>query len=147
HTDLFLPVKEEYKDPGLADRWENILKVRGEVTKALEVARKDKIIGHSLDASVLLGLPDNLLEKINPYKDQLRTIFIVSSVDLVPAEKIETGFESEVIEGLMVQVTSSRDKKCERCWVHEPTVGDDSQHPTTCKRCISALTEMGSIQT
>ncbi len=146
HTDLFRPVKEEYKNPELADRWENILKVRSEVTKALEIARKDKIIGHSLDASVLLGLPDDLLEKINPYKDQLRTIFIVSSVDIVPAEKIETGFESEVIEGLMVQVTSSRDKKCERCWVHDPTVGDDSQHPTTCKRCISALTEMGSIQ-
>jgi len=146
HADLFLPVKEKYKDPELAERWENVIKVRSEVTKALEMARKDKIIGHSLDASVTLGVPPNLMEKINPYEDQLRTIFIVSSVNVEPAEKIEGGFESETVEGLKVKVTSSRDKKCERCWVHDPTVGDDNQHPTTCQRCISALTEMGYIQ-
>ncbi len=49
HTSLFIPVKEDYKDHTLAERWDKILKLRKEVTKALELARKDKLIGHSLE--------------------------------------------------------------------------------------------------
>jgi isoleucyl-tRNA synthetase len=143
HADLFIPLKEEYKDPELADRWDNIIKVRREVTKALEVARRDKMIGHSLDASVTLGLPDKLLDKLSPYKDQLRSLFIVSSVRMMPAKKVEGGLESEEISGLRVKVVPSDDSKCERCWVHDPTVGDDHQYTTICKRCLDALTEMG----
>jgi isoleucyl-tRNA synthetase len=143
HADLFIPVKEEYKDPELADRWDNIIKVRREVTKALEVARRDKMIGHSLDASVTLGLPDKLLDKLNSYKDQLRSLFIVSSVRMVPAKKVEGGLESEEISGLRVKVAPSDDSKCERCWVHDPTVGHDHQYTTICRRCLDALTEMG----
>ncbi len=142
HTDLFVTVKEEYKDPELADRWENIIEVRREVTKALEIARKDKKVGHSLDASITLGLPADLLEKLNPYLDQLRTIFIVSSVDVLPAEAVEGGHESEEIKGLKIKAAPSQESKCERCWVHDPTIGDDTHHPAICKRCLEALTEM-----
>jgi isoleucyl-tRNA synthetase len=143
HMDLFIPLKEEYRDPELAARWENILRVRKEVTKALEIARKAKEVGHSLDAAVTIGLPADLREKLDPYKDQLRYIFIVSSVDLVPAEDLDGGFESEEIEGLKVKVRPSGDQKCERCWIHDPSVGDDTQHPTICKRCGEAIREIG----
>ncbi|MBW2205761.1 MAG: isoleucine--tRNA ligase, partial [Deltaproteobacteria bacterium] len=61
HMDLFVPVKAEYRDQDLAGRWENIIRVRKEVTKALELARKEKRIGHSLDAAVIIGLPEKLL--------------------------------------------------------------------------------------
>jgi len=145
HSELFRPVKEEYKDPELKDRWETILEVRRTVTKALEIARKDKMIGHSLDASIWLCLPEGLMKTLNPYKDQLRSIFIVSSVHLVPAEEMEGGLESEEIKGLRVKVSSSEDPKCERCWVHDPTVGDAKRHPTLCKRCLEALAEMEII--
>jgi len=143
HSDLFIPVKEEYKDPELGDRWENIIKVRREVTKAIEIARKDKKVGHSLDASITLGLPTDLLEKLNPYLDQLRSVFIVSSVDVLPSEAVEGGYESEETKGLKIKVAPSQQSKCERCWVHDPTIGDDIHHPGICKRCLEALTEMG----
>ncbi|MCP4668806.1 MAG: hypothetical protein GY849_20910 [Deltaproteobacteria bacterium] len=39
-------------------------------------------------------------------------------------------------------VSPSSDPKCERCWIHDPTVGHDSDHPTICKRCLQALAEM-----
>ncbi len=145
HTDLFIPVKEEYKDPVLAERWEDIRKIRREVTKALEMARKDKMIGHSLDASVTLGLSTELMDILNPYRDQLRSIFIVSSVHMVPAGEVEDGLESEGTPGLKVKVSLSEDEKCKRCWVHDPTVGDDSQHPSVCKRCLEILAHMGYI--
>ena len=143
HMDLFVPVKEEYKDPELAERWENIISIRREVTKAIEVARKEKRVGHSLDAAITLGLPAELLKKMEPYRDQLRSIFIISSVDLVPPEEIDGGYESEEITGLKVKVIPAQDPKCERCWVRDKTVGDDGLHPTVCQRCLEAMREAG----
>ncbi len=143
HMDLFIPVKEEYKNPELADRWENIIRVRKEVTKALEIARKEKRIGHSLDAAVIIGLPKKFLEALEPYQEQLRGIFIVSSVQTVPAEELSEGFESDEISGLRVRVAPSDAPKCDRCWVHDPTIGDSGEHPTICARCQTALSEMG----
>ncbi|MBW2610233.1 MAG: isoleucine--tRNA ligase [Deltaproteobacteria bacterium] len=143
HVALFIPVKEEYKNPELAERWEEIIKVRREVTRALEIERKDKMIGHSLDAAVTLGLSTELEDILYPYREQLRSIFIVSSVLMVPAGEMEGGLESKEVKGLSVKVAPSDDPKCERCWVHDPTVGDDSQRPTICQRCHQALTEMG----
>ena len=145
HMDLFIPVKEEYKDPELASRWETIMKVRKEVTKALEIARKDKTIGHSLDATVTLGLPDQLMDALHPYGDELRFLFIVSSVQLLRVEEVEGAYESEDVQGLKVKVTLNQDEKCERCWVHDPTVGENGEHPTVCVRCLKAMAEMGFI--
>ncbi|UCG70868.1 MAG: class I tRNA ligase family protein, partial [Thermoplasmata archaeon] len=143
HADLFTPIKNEYRDPELAGRWEGIIAVRKEVTKALELARKEKNIGHSLDASVRLGLSPELMETLTLFgTDQLRSIFIVSSVEMVEIDPIEDGLESETISGMKIKISPSYEQKCERCWVHDPTVGHDSSHPTICKRCFQALEEM-----
>ncbi|GAI90721.1 unnamed protein product, partial [marine sediment metagenome] len=82
HAGLFIPVKEEFKDSSLVKRWELLLNIRKEITKALELARKDKIIGHSLDAAVSLALPQDLLKELKEYRDELRSVCIVSAVDL-----------------------------------------------------------------
>ncbi|MBW2027616.1 MAG: isoleucine--tRNA ligase [Deltaproteobacteria bacterium] len=145
HTEMFIPVKEEYRDRELAARWDAILRVRREVTKALEIARKEKRIGHSLDASVSLFLPGDLADALRPYREQLRTIFIVSSVDLVGQDDLEEAYESEEIEGLKVKVRPSEDPKCKRCWIHDATVGDDDEHPTICHRCLVAMKEAGFL--
>jgi isoleucyl-tRNA synthetase len=145
HADLFLPVREEYRDPDLAERWEKIIKVRGEVTRALEIARKNKEIGHSLDAAVQLALPEDYMDELTPYQDQLKTIFIVSSVQLVSPADLDGGYESEEINNLKVKAAPSSDQKCERCWVHDPTIGEHDQHKTICGRCINALDEMGML--
>jgi isoleucyl-tRNA synthetase len=139
HADLFVPIREEFKNRELAARWEDILSVRKEVTKALEMARKEKRIGHSLDASVILGLSAELMDKLTPYRNQLRTIFIVSSVELKEIDPLEKGLENETIRGLRVKIVPSSDPKCERCWVHDPTIGEDDGHPTICRRCLGAL--------
>jgi len=142
HADIFLPQNEEYRDTELAERWEEIISVRKEVTKILELARKEKRIGHPLDASVRLGLSPKLAAKLTPYEDQLRSIFIVSSVDLREIDEVEGGIESETIPGLKVEVSPSLDPKCERCWIHDPSVGNDKNHPNTCERCRNVLDEI-----
>jgi isoleucyl-tRNA synthetase len=143
HADLFLPVNAGYKNAELESRWEKILTVRKEVLRALEIARREKKIGHPLDASVSLGLSNELMENLTPYEDQLRSIFIVSAVNMTEIDRLEGGVVSDALPGLKVSVSSSSDPKCERCWVHDPTVGHEGRHPTVCERCLQAMAEMG----
>jgi isoleucyl-tRNA synthetase len=102
HTDLFIPARAELKDNALIERWELILNVRKEITKALELARNEKIIGHSLDAAVSLALPHNLLQELKDYRDELRSICIISDVEFVGEGKIEEGYESKEYHPLLI---------------------------------------------
>ncbi|MGE5838723.1 MAG: isoleucine--tRNA ligase, partial [Deltaproteobacteria bacterium] len=87
HLETFLPIKQEFKNEALAERWEHILQVRKEVTKAMEIERKNKTIGHSLEASITLGLPADLLTRLEAYREALPFLFIVSSVTTLPLEQ------------------------------------------------------------
>ncbi|MEE8479752.1 MAG: isoleucine--tRNA ligase, partial [Desulfobacterales bacterium] len=135
-------VKEEWKDSNLAKKWHRILEVRGEVTKALEKARVDKLIGHSLDASVTISANEDLYNGLYLYVDDLRSIFITSEASLVKDESIPDAYESDEIEGLSILVRPATDDKCERCWIHDTSVGTNSEQPTICNRCRDALEEL-----
>jgi isoleucyl-tRNA synthetase len=142
HADLFISAREEFKDSSLIKRWEVLLNVRKEVTKALELARKDKIIGHSLDAAVSLALPKDLLRRLRDHRDELRSICIVSAVELVGEGKIKGGYESQEYPGLVIKVLPSPFPKCERCWMHDSTVGHDREHLSICRRCLQVIKEL-----
>ena len=142
HLTLLPEATPDWKDEQLAEKWETLLKVRAETTKALEEARARKEIGHPLDATVILSAPENLYGLIEPYAQDLRFIFIVSKVSLLKAEKLDGGFISENIEGLTIKIETAPGEKCERCWVHETSVGSDSSHPSICQRCQKALSEI-----
>ncbi|MCI5144980.1 MAG: hypothetical protein D3923_05485, partial [Candidatus Electrothrix sp. AR3] len=49
---------------------------------------------------------------------------------------------SEEIEGLQVAVRPAPGNRCERCWTISPTVGQDSEHPTLCSRCLGVVQEL-----
>ncbi len=138
-------VDETLIDNALAEQWRTIKLVRGEVTKALETARAEKVIGHSLDAAVTVGLNETLFQQLRPYADDLRSIFIVSQAKMVSGEELEGAYVNPEIEGIAVQVKPGPGEKCERCWVHDPTVGDQPAHPTICSRCHASLQAMGLV--
>jgi len=142
HMDLFIPVKEEYKDYKLKERWDKLFEIRSEVNKALEVARKKKIIGHSLEAEVTLGVSERLMNFLKSYEDQLRTIFIVSNVRLVPKDTLSDGIDAEEVPGLRIKVIKSPHPKCERCWMRDESVGKDPDYSNICRRCVNALREI-----
>ena len=135
-------VNEAWKDEPLAEKWRKIIEVRGEVTKALEEARVKKLIGHSLNASITIYTDGDLYDILEKYKDDLRTIFIVSEASLMKGDKPDGIFKSLDIEGLSIRVEPASGEKCERCWIHDISVGVDSERPTICNRCQGALGEM-----
>ena len=130
HHTLFPEVNGEYLNEALNEKWERIWEVRSAVTKALEDARRDKTIGLSLDAQVHLHLPEKLHEFLQPYQDELRFIFIVSSVTL---HRAADGKE------IRVEVSRAEGKKCERCWNYEVSVGQEREHEHLCQRCVEAV--------
>ncbi|MBU0987012.1 MAG: isoleucine--tRNA ligase [Proteobacteria bacterium] len=137
-------VRAEYKDSDLAAKWNRILQVRAEVTKALEEARVQKLIGHSLDAAITIYATQDLYDALYPYADELKTVFIVSGFSLVQGGKPAGAYESPEIDGLSIQVMPSAAEKCERCWIHDASVGTGSAHPTLCNRCRDALEKIAS---
>ena len=146
HLAEFPSVKEVWTDERLARVWEQVLDVRKEVTKVLEDARTAKVIGHSLDASIIIAADPALYDLLAPYAEDLRSIFIVSEARLVKAQDAGDGFATGEIEGLSVRVASAGSAKCERCWVHDPAVGSNSEHPTICPRCQQVLSQLALSQ-
>ena len=133
----------EFQDAELAEKWQRIIEVRGEVSKAVEGARAEKRVGHSLDAAVTISADEGLYQLLNPYSQELRSILIVSQVTLVMAQDLPGAYVSPEVEGLQIGVQPAEGDKCERCWVHDPAVGTLPEHPTICPRCQKALAESG----
>jgi isoleucyl-tRNA synthetase len=132
-------VNEAWMDEQLAEEWKKIIEVRGEVTKALEEARVNKVIGHSLDAAITIYADGDLYEILEKYKNELRAIFIVSNASLIKEDKPDGIYISIDLEGLSIRVEPASGEKCERCWVHNISVGSDSEQPTICSRCQNVL--------
>ncbi|NLV15819.1 MAG: isoleucine--tRNA ligase [Syntrophomonadaceae bacterium] len=131
---------ESRADAELEAKWEEIFKVREVVAKSLEEARRDKVIGHSLGARVLLAVNERWLSVLQSTAD-LDKIFIVSEVLLVDEEAVGEGFvELNEVPGVKVKVEPAKGEKCERCWVYSPTVGQDVIHKTLCHRCLGVIT-------
>jgi isoleucyl-tRNA synthetase len=139
HMVEFPRFESQYADPELESRYEALRKVRSDVSKALELARNEKRIGHSLAAKVLLapGSSEEIGDLLRRYRDELATLFIVSQVELT--EEVTDGIAGENIEGLRVAIVPAEGEKCERCWTFATSVGDWDAHPTICHRCREAL--------
>jgi isoleucyl-tRNA synthetase len=133
-----------YEDEALEDWWARVLEVRGEVNRALELARMDKVVGHSLDAQVSLSLPDQPRDLLRGQEELLSQVFIVSKVSLTQPDDIKDGIEALVVPGLVIQVRPAPGAKCARCWVHQESVGAHREHPEICSRCLEELGVTGS---
>jgi len=138
HLARFPRFETSLLDVELEARYARILAVRSDVSKALELARAEKLIGHSLDARVLVEAPAgawrDLLER---YRDELATLFIVSQVEL--GESLGETVAGEEVPGLKIRIEKAQGEKCERCWTYATSVGESSEHPTICHRCRPAL--------
>ena len=123
---------EKWDNKELSDRWDKIIKLKEDVSKRLEEARIEKVIGHSLNAKVTLFAEGDLYKKLSDDAELLKTVFIVSDV-LVENNKREDDGD------IGIKVEMADGQKCERCWMYSDTVGKNKLHPTICKRCSENL--------
>lgn len=129
-------INEKYNNKELEEKWNKIIKIKELVSKKLEEARSEKVIGHSLNAKVTLYAENDEYEFLLENKELLMTVFIVSGLEI---EKNERKNERKNEEKIGVKVEVADGKKCERCWMYSTTVGEDKENPNICHRCSEAL--------
>jgi isoleucyl-tRNA synthetase len=113
-------VDAAWADPALAEQWTRLRTLRLIVSGEIEPKRRAKEIGSSLEAKVIIGLPD-LDDRPNVTPEELAELLIVS----------EATFD-HVAHGPVAVVHRTDYHKCGRCWRHLPEVKVDGE---LCDRC------------
>ena len=131
HLTEFPEVRADFVDDALAQEWERLLVVRDEVLKALEAARKDRLIGSAQEGAVEVQAAGEAYEFLAPRREVLETICIVSHLTVVRGDGAEPA--------VRVRVERAPGKKCPRCWNYRASVGTATSHPDLCERCAGVL--------
>ncbi|RVT85889.1 isoleucine--tRNA ligase [Rhodobacteraceae bacterium CCMM004] len=137
HLQDFPDTPAEWRDDALAARWAKVRQVRRVVTAALEVQRRDKVIGASLEAAPIVHVEDpDLRAALDgvPFDD----VCIVSDIRVTADPMPQSAFRLPEVEGVGVEFARAEGDKCQRCWKILPDVGQHA-HPATCARCNAAL--------
>ena len=135
------PKEDVAENAALEEKWDNLLLIRSDISKALELARKEKIIGKSLDAKITVYAAPKDIAALKAM-DSLREVFIVSKVELADSSNApQNAFKGESCD-ISVSVMKADGEKCERCWVYSDELGDDSEHPTLCPRCAAIVRKL-----
>ena len=139
--------RKEWLDDELEEKWSVLLKVKVVISKFLEEARQNKLIGHSLDAAVRISTADKAgvkelidLLKLDITVEDLSSL-IASETDSLEEMLIvsQLSVESQDAKAPVIGITKAEGAKCERCWHYSAEVGQDLNHPTVCGRCVEAL--------
>ncbi|MBI1253941.1 MAG: isoleucine--tRNA ligase [Hyphomonas sp.] len=116
HLKLFPETPATWLDAALAARWEKIFKVRRVVTGALEVERREKRIGASLEAAPEVILSDKALLDAFAGEDAA-DLFITSGATLVQGASCPAGaFTLDDSPGIWVVPKMAPGVKCRRSW-------------------------------
>jgi len=128
-------------DRELLDRWAKLIAVRDAVLAHIEPLRKDKQIGSSLQAKVIISATPAELALLEPHAKQLPMLFIVSEVEL---RKAPADVEAHAEALPRVTIERASGVKCERCWRYVPRVSTESASAGVCDRCQDALAPSSS---
>jgi isoleucyl-tRNA synthetase len=133
HLTLFPSAKElsTVVDKDLLTRWNRLSDLRERVLAQIEPLRKDKQIGSSLQARVVLTTSKDDATFLEKYKADLPMLFIVSDVQLRAGNGSTTDIVIERADGV----------KCERCWRVVTSVSTDPAWAGICERCQDALAQ------
>ncbi|MEG6508715.1 isoleucine--tRNA ligase [Methyloligella sp. 2.7D] len=138
HLRQFPNIPDTWRDEALAGKWKQLRSLRRAVTGALEIERKERRIGASLDAAPKVYIADDAmrasLEGLDPAE-----IFITSGAEIIEGEGPEGAFRLSEVPGVAVEVIEAVGKKCARSWKISPDVGADPEFPDLSPRDAEAV--------
>ncbi len=139
HLTTFPETPADWRDDALAAKWKKIRDVRRVVTGALEVERREKRIGASLEAAPVVHIGD--AELLSAYDGLVPAeLFITSDAtltnDAAPADAFRLEGEASDIA---VSPAKADGDKCQRCWRILPEVGAQNDHDHLCVRCSTVV--------
>ena len=108
------------------------------MTGALEIARRDKVIGASLEAAPTLYVEGEADARL--FNDEgLAEIAITSGATIVRCPAPEGAFRLSDVPGAGAVFAHANGEKCARCWMILPEVGKNPKHEDLCNRCAEAV--------
>ena len=117
--------------------WKNLFTARETLMPALELKRRDKTIGKSLDAKVQ-PLAEHFPELVNnrEIQNSFKELINVSQLEFLPYD-IKADYSGKL-------VVHADGQKCERCWHWETDIGQNAEHLTICGRCVEAVKQISA---
>ena len=115
--------------------FDSLYKIKSDVSRLIEEARNNEVVGSSLECKIEMICDNKLYEKLKPLEGELKFIFIVSEFNLIMGGDNDNYALDRNKEKLKINVLKSANKKCERCWHLNETVGKINGAPTICQRC------------
>lgn len=143
HLEQFPEVPASWKNEALAEKWKKIRAVRTVVTGALEIERKDKRIGSSLEAAPVVHIADAELLKALEGQD-FEEICITSGIAIAANEGPADAFRLTEVAGVSVEPKLAEGVKCARSWRITTDVGSDPEYPDVSARDAAALRELAA---
>ncbi len=139
HLRQFPTIPGDWHDPALAEKWTKVRALRHVVTGALELERREKRIGASLEAAPQIHVSDKAILDAMRGLD-INEIAITSGAVLIDGPIPSGAFTLAEVEGAGVVNGLAQGGKCQRCWMILPEVGTVTGHTDICQRCAGALT-------
>ncbi|MEM7270029.1 MAG: isoleucine--tRNA ligase, partial [Pseudomonadota bacterium] len=133
-----IPETPDWRDEALAAKWDAIRKVRRVVTGALEVERREKRIGASLEAAPVVYVADEDVRAHLASVD-FADLCITSAIKVEAGDGPVEAFRLDDTTGVAVVSSLADGAKCQRCWKILPDVGQHAKEGV-CGRCDAALT-------
>ena len=126
--------------------WQQLIKVRSEVNRVLEIARNDKVIGGGLEAEVTVYANDEYRALLEQLGNELRFVLITSKAEVKALAEKPADVAAGELEGIAVSVARSNGEKCPRCWHYSDKIGANPEHPTLCPRCVENVAGNGEVR-
>ena len=140
HLASFPEIPANWRDDALGTKWEKIWTVRRVVTGALEVERREKRIGASLEAAPEIYIGNKELAAAAKGADWAE-IAITSDAVIKTGKVPANAFTLPEVEGVAVVPKLASGTKCARSWRITSDVGSDPAYPALSARDAAAMRE------
>lgn len=144
HLEQFPAIPADWANEAIAEKWKHVRTVRRAVTGALEVERKEKRIGSSLEAAPVVYVADPELLKALDGLD-FAEICITSDISVVAGEGPAEAFRLEDGTKVAVEPKLAEGTRCARSWKITKDVGSDPDYPDVSARDAQALRELAAL--
>ena len=140
HEQQFPAMNGDWQNDALAEKWEIIRKIRRVVTGALEIERREKRIGSSLEAAPKLYINNAAWQATLEGLD-MADICITSQIMVLFEAPPEKAFRLEDVADIGVVPALAEGKKCQRSWKILPDIGAVAGFPDLSPRDAAAVQE------
>jgi isoleucyl-tRNA synthetase len=111
--------------------WKRIFEIKDAVNQSIEEMRNENKLKGSLDSVVNIFANSEDIKILEKLGNELHFLLISSEASI------------ETNESFKININSSKNTKCTRCWHRHSSVGGNKEHPELCNRCIENIDNDG----